>query len=159
LGGAVCVSEYAPSIEILFGQAMVPTFSSADECANIINELLNNPDRLQDLALQLQDTIFAHYEQEEQTKHLVAAIQSLEKVDIQPPSWLPARYVTTVAIARFLSLKRPLRVWVEDLIDFMGNGNVYPLRLRILAAAALIAEGSKRLVGKLCRILRRVKET
>ena len=80
LGRAACVSEYAPSIEYLFGNETVLMFRTEEECAEIIRGLLDNPVRLAELSARLREMVLASFEQESQVQRLVVGVKKLHAV-------------------------------------------------------------------------------
>ena len=133
LGRAACVSEYAPSIEYLFGNETVLMFRTVEECVEIIQGLLGNPARLADLSARLRGMVLASFEQEGQVQRLVDVIEKSTAVEKLPPQWIPYRYIVAMAMARFVSVRRPVGVWLRDLSAFVLGACVYPVHLRLLA--------------------------
>jgi len=135
LAGAACVSEYAPSIEYMFGQDTVPMFKSAGECSDIIRGMLGNPVRLNELSGRLRETVLEQYEEFRQVGQVVGAIEALVPVSKATPQWIPYRYIALTVAARFQGVGLPLRGWCRDLWDFVFFARVYPLPLRLLAVS------------------------
>jgi hypothetical protein len=50
----VCISDYAPSINLVYSNDEVPTFSSIDECIDLINNIINNDD----LRIKLENNLY-----------------------------------------------------------------------------------------------------
>ena len=137
LGRAACVSEYAPSIEYLFGNETVLMFRTEEECAEIIRGLLDNPVRLAELSARLREMVLASFEQEGQVQRLVDVIGKAVAVEKVAPKWVPYRYIVAMTMARFLTVRRPLGVWLRDLSAFILGAWVYPVHLRLLAMLAV----------------------
>lgn len=149
LGEAACVSEYAPAIECLFGSELVPMFRTVDQCAEIIRGLLNNPVRLTELSGRLRAAVLEKFEEAGQVQRLVVALESLEPAKKEAPGWIPYRYISATARARFLAVRRPMRAWVRDLVSFLVEASVYPLRLRLLVFLEVVFHLSKRFLAGL----------
>lgn len=137
LGRAACVSEYAPSIEYLFGNETVLMFRTVEECAEIIRGLLNNPARLAELSARLREMVLASFEQEGQVQRLVDVIGKSTVIEKVAPKWIPYRYIAAMTMARFLTVRRPLGAWLRDLSAFILGAWVYPVHLRVLAVLAV----------------------
>ena len=137
LGRAACVSEYAPSIEYLFGNETVLMFRTVEECAEIIRGLLGNPVRLAELSARLREMVLASFEQESQVQRLVDVIGKSTVAEKMTPKWVPFRYIVAMTMARFLTVQRPLGVWFRDLAAFVLGARVYPVHLRVLAVLAV----------------------
>jgi hypothetical protein len=137
LGRAACVSEYAPSIEYLFGNETVLMFRTVEECAEIIRGLLGNPVRLAELSARLREMVLALFEQEGQVQRLVDVIGKSTAAEKMTPKWVPFRYIVAMTMARFLTVRRPLGVWLRDLSAFILGAWVYPVHLRLLAVLAV----------------------
>jgi Glycosyl transferases group 1 len=144
LGGAACVSEYAPSIEYLFGNETVLMFRTVEECAEIIRGLLGNPVRLADLSARLRGAVLERFEQAGQVQRLVDVIKNSAPVAKVAPKWIPYRYIVAMAMARFVTVRRPLGVWLRDLSAFVLGAWVYPVHLRLLAVLEVLLEILKR---------------
>jgi hypothetical protein len=148
LGGAACVSEYAPSIEYLFGNETVLMFRTVDECTEIIRGLLDNPVRLVDLSARLRGVVLERFEQASQVQRLVDVIENSPPVAKVAPKWIPYRYIVAMAMARFVTVRRPLRVWMRDLLAFVLGAWVYPMHLRLLVVLKVILGIFKRHSGR-----------
>ena len=94
-----CISEYAPSISLLFSEDEVPTFVSYKECLDLVNQLLGDETQLAYHAEKLHSKILNEYEDCAQQKKLLPKIQKKEPllVKFKP---LPYWYEKRVAQAR-----------------------------------------------------------
>lgn len=146
LGGAACVSEYAPSIEYLFGHEPVLMFRTVDECAAMIRGLLNDPVRLGELADRLRTAVLERFEQAAQVQRLVDVIERSAPAVKAIPMWIPYRYISAIAGARFLAVRRPLGAWLRDFVSFLLNASVYPVRLRLLAVLEILPQLLRRIL-------------
>ena len=60
----VCVSEYAPGIELLYSDAELPTFRSPEECYILLKNLLSNDEAREDIANRIYRRTLSVYEDE-----------------------------------------------------------------------------------------------
>jgi len=60
----VCVSEYAPGIELLYSDAELPTFRSPEECYILLKSLLSNDEAREDIANRIYRRTLSEYEDE-----------------------------------------------------------------------------------------------
>lgn len=60
----VCISEYAPSINLLFSNDEVPIFNNVNECVNLVKDILSSNFRENQLASNLHDKIVKEYSNE-----------------------------------------------------------------------------------------------
>jgi len=58
----VCVSEYAPGIELLYSDTELPTFRSAEECYVLLNDLLNHDKEREEIANRFYKRTLSEYE-------------------------------------------------------------------------------------------------
>ncbi|MCP9447192.1 MAG: glycosyltransferase [Nitrospira sp.] len=133
LAKAACVSEYAPSIEYLFGTEAVPMFRTAEECGQMLVSLLTDEDRRIELAERLHAETIRRFEEAVQVPFLIKTIQGLPIRNCRRPKRVPYYYVSLVAKTRFLQGRRPLRAWIKDLLAFLFRANVYAWGQRWLA--------------------------
>lgn len=148
LARAVCVSEYAPSLEYLFGPELVPMFRSVDECARIMKALLADRPRLARLADALHTTVLERYEESVQLPEVRRCIDGITLQERVAPGWIPYRYVRATAIRRFLQIRPRPQAWLRDFYAFLTGPSVYPLRFRLVAAIALLPEMVKMLLSR-----------
>lgn len=94
-----CISEYAPSLSLLFSEDEVPTFTSFKECLDLTNLLLEDENRLAYHAEKLHSKVIAEYEDRAYMKKLLPKIRKREPFvyEFKP---LPHWYVKLVAKAR-----------------------------------------------------------
>jgi len=64
LCGTVCVSEYAPSTELLYSEDELPTFRNPEECFILLKSLLSNDKAREEIARKIYDRTVAEYEDE-----------------------------------------------------------------------------------------------
>lgn len=140
LANAACVSEYAPSIECMFGNDTIPMFETLDECAAILRNLLDHPMRREELAKRLHDLAMHRFEQTYQVHHLVEVVNSLPSGVRGTPKWIPYRYIATVVKSRFLEVRRPVKAWLIDLMAFLTRAKVYPPYWRCLAILEVLVK-------------------
>lgn len=144
LAKAACVSEYAPSVEHLFGTETVPMFTTADECAQILIDLLTDENRRFELAERLHSETIGCFEETVQVPFLIKTIQGLPARDCRRPKRVPYYYVSLVAKNRFLQGRRPLRGWIRDLLAFLFRAKVYAWHHRWLAILQACASAPAR---------------
>ena len=58
----VCVSEYAPGIELLYSDAELPTFISPEECHTLLNNLLSHDKEREEIANRIYRRTLSEYE-------------------------------------------------------------------------------------------------
>ena len=86
----VCISEYTPALNLLFSKDEVPTFKTHKECLNLINQLLNDENKLKYYAENLNSKVLAEYEDEVYMKKLYPKIKKkvLPLCEFNPvPAW------------------------------------------------------------------------
>ena len=108
LAGAICVSEYAPSIELLFPDGEVPMFEQIAEAVLILNDLLQDDWALQQKAKKFHKIVLENYSEDVQMEKLAAQIAHLPPRGRPVPNWLPNRYV------EILLQERVIRPYVVD---------------------------------------------
>lgn len=153
LAKAACVSEYAPSIEHLFGTETVPMFTTADECAQILINLSTDETRRFELAERLHFETISRFEESVQIPPLIRKIRELPPREALVPRQVPYYYVSIVAKSRFLEGRRPVSAWIRDLLAFVFEAKVYAWTHRwiaILEAGAYILARSFRVKTSRC---------
>lgn len=89
-----CISEYAPSLSLIFSEDEVPTFTSFKECLDLINLLLEDETRLVYHAEKLHSKVIAEYEDRAYVKKLLPKIRKREPFvyEFKPrPYWYEKR--------------------------------------------------------------------
>lgn len=69
-----CVSEYSPSLRLLFSDREVPDFSTREECYDILSRLLRNDEEQQGYADRLHDRVMGEFEDSVQIRAIKNAI-------------------------------------------------------------------------------------
>jgi hypothetical protein len=120
LCGALCVTEYMPHVEILFLSDEIPTFSTDDECAQIISGLLSDPVRLEALR-----QVFVSRCEELRLKSLVAASKISPRKSSNTIKRIPDWYLVPSFVDRFrwaLIYRRP-----ADLFTYVAEFAALPI--------------------------------
>lgn len=151
LGRAVCVSEYSPSVELLFDQETVPVFHSTEEAVATLKHLLANPTRLDQLAEKFQMLILSKYEETIQVNDLMQILPQLPIEGDLLPSWVPIQYVCATAIDRFATGRSGPLGFTRDLVDFCAAGHPYRKSQKLGALALAIAQLARKATQKLRR--------
>ena len=58
----VCVTEYAPGVELLYSDAELPTFKSPEECHSLLHSLLSNDKQREEIANNIYRRTLSEYE-------------------------------------------------------------------------------------------------
>lgn len=147
LGEALCVSEYAPGVEYLFGTEAVPMFRTIDECAAIVQAFLAAPAALDKAAAELHQTVMTTCEETVQLAQVSDAIERTSTSDRSLPEWVPAAYLRAVAVARFLRVRPGVMATMRDFGAFLTNRQLGSAGARVSAAIALLPEIVKMLLS------------
>lgn len=147
LGQALCVSEYAPGVEYLFGADRVPMFRTVEECAVIVKALLADPSRLERAAAALHELVMASCEETVQLAVVSDAIERATTASRSWPEWVPAAYLRTLAVARFLRVRPGGVALIRDFGAFLTNRRLGSAGARLSAAIALLPEIVKMLLS------------
>lgn len=153
LGLAVCVSEYAPSVELMFGRDTVLMFKDISDCIDTLHIILGNAGLQKQLATKFNKLTIEKYEQVVQVDLLVKSIDKIVKRQINMNGDIPYKYILAVVIARFLTTRRPLRFWIYDLFCFACFSNVFLLRYRLMSLIMLFYKATVYGVGSLVNFL------
>jgi hypothetical protein len=95
---------------------------------------LNDPDRLENQALQFHGVVIKNYEESVQVKQLVKVLNELDAGIKRAPQWIPYQYVYGTLRARMLNFSRPFHVWLGDFSSFLFAAKCYSLRQRLFAS-------------------------
>ncbi|NQU65919.1 MAG: hypothetical protein HQ517_16785 [SAR324 cluster bacterium] len=116
----VCISEYTPALRLLFSEEEVPSFTTYIECFDLINQLINDQNRLAYHAEKLHIKVISEYEDKTYMKKLSFKIKkrNLEYQYSLTPDW----YKINVAQARIQHLSSfPKRHFFELLNIFLSG--------------------------------------
>jgi len=147
LGQALCVSEYAPGVEYLFGTDRVPMFRTVEECARIVKGLLADPAGLARAAAALHETVMTSCEETVQLAQVGDAIERATCTGRAWPDWVPVAYLRTLAVARFLRIRPGGAALIRDFGAFLTNRRLGSAGARVSAAIALLPEIVKMLLS------------
>lgn len=147
LGQALCVSEYAPGVEYLFGPARVPMFRTVDECAAILKELLADPTTLESAAVAFHHAVMTTCEESVQLVQVGNAIEGASPSCRSLPRHVPVAYLRALAVARFLRLRPRFTVLARDFRAFLTNQQLGSTGARSMAMIALFPEIVKMLLS------------
>lgn len=76
-----CISEYAPSIGLIYSNDEVPTFNNVDECINLINEVLTDESKRILLSKNLHDRVINTFDDERMMYNIYEFIELNKKTD------------------------------------------------------------------------------
>jgi hypothetical protein len=115
LCGAACVSEYSPSLRLLFSEQEVPTFHTQEECFDLLSTLLDDDEACHGFARRLHDRVTREFEDSVQIRALERSInqsKSRKPQDVTAPLWywrLAARSKIKILARSPRSVLRELR--------------------------------------------------
>ena len=116
LGGAVCVSEYSPGIELLFNKEEVPVFFTKEECVKIIKNLLSNEELLNEYKNKFSKKSLDLFEDKRTFEPIYDAIEKMNhnRVDlIKIPYWY-----LRISIKQILLRNMKLQNLVKSILQF-----------------------------------------
>jgi hypothetical protein len=118
----VCISEYAPSIGLLYTKEEVPTFTTINECVELINDILNNEDKRTELSNNLHNKVINTFDDEHMMLNIYNFIEAnREEYSIRKFNYNKyyKKYITRFKIIN--SLTSPLIVIQEILYLIKAN--------------------------------------
>lgn len=140
-----CLSEYAPSLELLFTESEVPMFRTPEECFAKATELLKSETLRLGYASRLHDKVMRCYEDSAQMPLLLEAVSRARRCDMSTGT-VPVNYWRSAFGARvWLLARRPL-VAIREVLHFLARGPARPT-IRV----ALCLEQLVRLPARLWR--------
>ena len=135
-----CISEYSPAIPLLFTNGEVPMFRNPEECVQIIEELLSDDDRLEEVASRLHDTVTQKFKDSvimANVRHPLRRL-STETKDTRIVI-IPSQYNKIALRGRLKQISTKLSEVIKEVRDwyFSSNGATHPSRLSMLVGTLM----------------------
>ena len=135
-----CISEYSPAIPLLFTNGEVPMFRNPEECVQIIEELLSDDDRLEEVASRLYDTVTQQFKDSvimANVRRLLRRVSTGTK-DTRIVI-IPSQYNKIALRGRLKQISTKLSEVIKEVRDwyFSSNGATHPSRLSMLVGTLM----------------------
>jgi len=135
-----CISEYSPAIPLLFTNGEVPMFRNPEECVQIIEELLSDDDRLEEVASRLHDTVTQKFKDSvimANVRRLLRRVSTGTK-DTRIVI-IPSQYNKIALRGRLKQISTKLSEVIKEVRDwyFSSNGATHPSRLSMLVGTLM----------------------
>ena len=107
LNGVICVSEYAPALEIFFKDDEIPSFTSKEECVKILKRLLKNDELLDKYRNKFTSKVHELIDDKEHFKPIYDEIEKLdynERVKLNKFPYWYLRIAAKQAVLRNIKL-------------------------------------------------------
>lgn len=161
LAKALCVSEYCPSIEILFPNGEMPMFKNTSEAKQTLQQLLSNDALLEQKAKKFSEIVENKYSEDVQMSALVAKLENIHQRGRPTPSWLPSRYVEILVEERvirpYATEGWPLRNSVREIFDLLTNMKLFTTGQRGLVIWIVLKAILLKYLTKPTRMIRKMR--
>jgi hypothetical protein len=128
LCNTVCISEYAPSIGLIYSSDELPTFTSINECVDLIIDILNNDNKRIELSNNLHKKVINAFDDEKIMFNIYSFIESnRSESSIRKFAYnaFYKRYVTRFKISWFLF--KPKLLFFE--VSYLIRNNLFKFTL------------------------------
>jgi len=129
LCGTLCISEYSPGQELIFGEKELPMFRTKDECLKIVNKYLSNNELLEKHSNQFYSKMLELYEEKVNFEPIYKAInqKTFKKVELVTIPYWYIRIAAKQIVKRNISIFNILRSFLQlkEVFKIVKNSNFY----------------------------------